>query len=130
MTKASVAALQRAAKASCAEHALVDIDALELEVGSALVLAGLVDAVFVRENLPKLGAFRGGKKKEQERLSANQRPVLCRGRVGKYSPTWLPHWPVWRWTTRGIGGVSEMRCSDDGKGAHRYKRTDFSHGDS
>mmetsp|Transcript_16805 Transcript_16805/g.48628 ORF Transcript_16805/g.48628 Transcript_16805/m.48628 type:complete len:267 (-) Transcript_16805:32-832(-) len=35
---------------------VVDVDALELEVGVAVVGAGRVDAVLVRDNLPELGA--------------------------------------------------------------------------
>ena len=36
---------------------VVDIDALKLEVGVAIILASVVDAVLVTDPLPKLGPY-------------------------------------------------------------------------
>lgn len=74
---------------------VVNVDALQLEVGVAMVGTSWVNAMFVRDDLPELKGTGRNKCNTTDMLQvaavANFRVFFFRRTL---APIWLPHWPA------------------------------------
>ena len=118
--------------ASC--FIVVHVDALQLQVGVAVVRAGGVDAVFIGHNFPELGCII---QKTETMTNGTDLGADCDRNIlwfddGKLfflifnfckyvPPIWLPHWPAWMWTSQKY----KLKCGPRFAMSGKYKWKDL-----